>query len=198
MVFFFQVARNIHHHHRTLRSTHRRVGGQERLNPDGETKPGGLGRLVTVPLVTIPVLAVPLVTVPFITLVTVPLVAVPLPAAPLVTVPSVAIPLLGVPLVTVPVVAVPLVTIPLLAVLLVTVPLAATPLVAVPLVTVPFRKLNLVGLAGSERQGKTGASGQASGSHLDLNRAPYILYGVKYIDRVSLAPFPGPEGSTED
>ena len=27
---------------------------------------------------------------------------------------------------------------------------------------------------------------QASGSHLDLGRAPYMLYGVKYIDRVSL------------
>ena len=25
-----------------------------------------------------------------------------------------------------------------------------------------------------------------SGSHLDLNRAPYVLYGVKYIDLVSL------------
>ena len=31
----------------------------------------------------------------------------------------------------------------------------------------------------------------ASGPHLDLGRAPYVLYGVKYIDLVSLAPFPG-------
>ena len=29
----------------------------------------------------------------------------------------------------------------------------------------------------------------ASGSHLDLSRAPYVLYGVKYIDSVSLARF---------
>ena len=28
------------------------------------------------------------------------------------------------------------------------------------------------------------------GSHLDLNRAPYIWYGVKYIDLVSLVHFP--------
>ena len=27
----------------------------------------------------------------------------------------------------------------------------------------------------------------ASGSHLDLGRAPYVLYGVKYIDLVSLS-----------
>ena len=27
---------------------------------------------------------------------------------------------------------------------------------------------------------------QASDSHLDLGRAPYVLYGVKYIDLVSL------------
>ena len=27
----------------------------------------------------------------------------------------------------------------------------------------------------------------ASDSHLDLGRAPYVLYGVKYIDLVSLA-----------
>ena len=27
--------------------------------------------------------------------------------------------------------------------------------------------------------------------HLDLIRAPYVLYGVKFIDPVSLAPFPG-------
>ena len=27
--------------------------------------------------------------------------------------------------------------------------------------------------------------------HLDLGRAPYVFYGVKYIDLVSLAPFPG-------
>ena len=35
-----------------------------------------------------------------------------------------------------------------------------------------------------------------SDSHLDLIRAPYILYGVKYIDLVSLAPFrwTAPEG----
>ena len=32
---------------------------------------------------------------------------------------------------------------------------------------------------------------QASGSHLDLDRAPYVLYGVKYIDLVSLAPVSG-------
>ena len=31
----------------------------------------------------------------------------------------------------------------------------------------------------------------AHGSHLDLVRAPYVLYGVKYIDPVSLALFPG-------
>ena len=30
-----------------------------------------------------------------------------------------------------------------------------------------------------------------SGSHLDLNRAPYVSYGGKYIDLVSLALFPG-------
>ena len=29
----------------------------------------------------------------------------------------------------------------------------------------------------------------ASGSHLDLSRAPYVLYGVTYIDLVSLALF---------
>ena len=28
---------------------------------------------------------------------------------------------------------------------------------------------------------------QASASHLDLSRAPYVLYGVKFIDPVSLA-----------
>ena len=28
----------------------------------------------------------------------------------------------------------------------------------------------------------------ASDSYLDLDRAPYVLYGVKYIDLVSLAP----------
>ena len=32
---------------------------------------------------------------------------------------------------------------------------------------------------------------QTSASHLDLDRAPYTLYGVKYIDLVSLAPFTG-------
>ena len=31
----------------------------------------------------------------------------------------------------------------------------------------------------------------ARDSHLDLDRAPYVLYGVKYIDLVSLAPFLG-------
>ena len=30
---------------------------------------------------------------------------------------------------------------------------------------------------------------QASDSHLDLSRAPYVVYGAKYIDPVSLAPF---------
>ena len=29
---------------------------------------------------------------------------------------------------------------------------------------------------------------QASGARLDLSRAPYALYGVKYIELVSLAP----------
>ena len=32
---------------------------------------------------------------------------------------------------------------------------------------------------------------KASDSHLDLVRAPYVLYGVKYIDLVPLAPSPG-------
>ena len=31
----------------------------------------------------------------------------------------------------------------------------------------------------------------ASGAHLDLSRAPYVLYGVKCIDLVSLAPNDG-------
>ena len=31
----------------------------------------------------------------------------------------------------------------------------------------------------------------ASDSQLDLIRTPYVLYGVKYIDLVPLAPFPG-------
>ena len=31
----------------------------------------------------------------------------------------------------------------------------------------------------------------ASAPHLDLSRAPYVLYGVKYIDPVSLSPFSG-------
>ena len=31
----------------------------------------------------------------------------------------------------------------------------------------------------------------ASGSHLDLSRAPHVLYGVKYIDLVSLGVSPG-------
>ena len=31
----------------------------------------------------------------------------------------------------------------------------------------------------------------ASGSYLDSNHAPYVLYGVEYIDLVSLALFPG-------
>ena len=35
------------------------------------------------------------------------------------------------------------------------------------------------------------AAANASYSHLDLNRAPYVLYGVKYIDLVSPAPFAG-------
>ena len=38
-------------------------------------------------------------------------------------------------------------------------------------------------------EGYTGMS--ASGSHLDLDRAPYVLYGVKYIDPVSLVPVSG-------
>jgi hypothetical protein len=33
------------------------------------------------------------------------------------------------------------------------------------------------------------ADSTASDSHLDLGRAPYVLYGVKYIDLVSRAPF---------
>ena len=33
---------------------------------------------------------------------------------------------------------------------------------------------------------------QACGQSLDLSRAPYVLYGVKYIDPVSLAHFSGP------
>ena len=41
---------------------------------------------------------------------------------------------------------------------------------------------------------------QASDSHPDLGRAPYALYGVKYIDLVSPALFPGhgikPENET--
>ena len=35
----------------------------------------------------------------------------------------------------------------------------------------------------------TAASIPASDSHLDLSRAPYVLYGVRYIDPVPLAPF---------
>ena len=35
------------------------------------------------------------------------------------------------------------------------------------------------------------ATGYASDSHLDLSRAPYVLCGVKCVDLVSLAPFPG-------
>ena len=31
-----------------------------------------------------------------------------------------------------------------------------------------------------------GQADEASGSHLDLGRAPYVLYGVKFIDLVSL------------
>ena len=31
----------------------------------------------------------------------------------------------------------------------------------------------------------------ASASHLDLSRAPYVLYGVKYIDLVSLGEITG-------
>ena len=41
------------------------------------------------------------------------------------------------------------------------------------------------------RFNRVGLFGGASGPHLDLDRAPYVLYGVKYIDLVSLAPFPG-------
>ena len=36
----------------------------------------------------------------------------------------------------------------------------------------------------------------ASDANLDLSRAPYVLYGVKYIDLVSLAPFPSPTRPT--
>ena len=36
---------------------------------------------------------------------------------------------------------------------------------------------------------------KAGGSHLDLGRAPYVLYGVKYIDPVPLAPFSGTAGT---
>ena len=40
---------------------------------------------------------------------------------------------------------------------------------------------------------KRNSAALVSDSHLDLIRAPYcyVLYGVKYIDLVSLAPFPG-------
>ena len=41
--------------------------------------------------------------------------------------------------------------------------------------------------------GKLAANTEASGAHLDLFRAPYALYAFKYIDLVSLAPFPGHE-----
>ena len=37
-------------------------------------------------------------------------------------------------------------------------------------------------------------TGTASGSHLDLGRAPYVWYGVKYIDLVTLALFSGGHG----
>ena len=51
---------------------------------------------------------------------------------------------------------------------------------------------SVAGSATEPTRGGTGAHGTgsadgASGSHLDLNHAPYILYGVKYIDPVSLA-----------
>ena len=35
------------------------------------------------------------------------------------------------------------------------------------------------------------ARAPASGSHLDLSRAPYVLYGVKYIDPATLCVFAG-------
>ena len=38
---------------------------------------------------------------------------------------------------------------------------------------------------------KQGVNIRVSGSHLDLGRAPYVLYGVKYIDPVTLAPVLG-------
>ena len=41
------------------------------------------------------------------------------------------------------------------------------------------------------RRSEPDAFAPASDSHLDLGRAPYVLYGVKYIDLVSLAPFSG-------
>ena len=44
-------------------------------------------------------------------------------------------------------------------------------------------------LAGTTRCGRR--VGGASDPHLDLGCAPYVLYGVKYIDLVSLAPFSG-------
>ena len=40
-------------------------------------------------------------------------------------------------------------------------------------------------------QGCQAEDGKASDSHLDLNHSPYILYGVRYIDLVSLALFAG-------
>ena len=43
--------------------------------------------------------------------------------------------------------------------------------------------------AGGKRP--SGANVEASDSHLDLVRAPNGLYGVRYIDLVSLAPFLG-------
>ena len=44
---------------------------------------------------------------------------------------------------------------------------------------------------GDVRQAIEGAVGKASDSHPDLSRAPYVLYGVEYIDLVSLAVLPG-------
>ena len=41
---------------------------------------------------------------------------------------------------------------------------------------------------------KQDAANIARDSDLDLGCAPYVLYGVKYIDPVSLAPFPGRGG----
>ena len=42
-----------------------------------------------------------------------------------------------------------------------------------------------------EQKLQMAAEAEARGSHLDLIRTPYVLYGVKYIDLVSLALFSG-------